>query len=278
MQDVHRGIEVDCPQASSELVGTWQYAKSRRRRKSKSKSCFVAAKRVVAGAEAVIHTGMIQIGDIEGRTDLKELILHLIAENNLRIGLIFTLHLAYLSPVVPSKPNLDLVPSKLRVSQSECPQLSSSSDSPPFSPSWLPFGRPIPTPLLVRRRCINWLLHIPWCPFPIMLNPLLFTSLAPRSQKHLIAAPALKVSLVSAGHESRTACVSAHSKSEGLRGPSFEPSSQVENGVVLDQVKLPSIQLVGNLESNGPRNSYAAGALAFPDMQAAFFCLSLGIS
>ncbi|GMH04818.1 hypothetical protein Nepgr_006658 [Nepenthes gracilis] len=68
-------------------------------------------------------------------------------------------------------------------------------------------------------------------------------------QKHLIAALALKVSLVSAGHEFGTACVSARSKSEGLREPSFETSLQV---------KLPSIQPVGNLESNGPRNSYAA--------------------
>ncbi|GMH04830.1 hypothetical protein Nepgr_006670 [Nepenthes gracilis] len=105
------------------------------------------------------------------------------------------------SPVVPSKSDLVVLPSQLRVLQFECPQLPSSSDSPHFPPSWLPFGRPISTPLLVRRRWINWLFHIPRCPFPIMLNPLLSANLAPRSQvTPLSSFPGSDGSDMKAGH------------------------------------------------------------------------------
>ncbi|GMH04827.1 hypothetical protein Nepgr_006667 [Nepenthes gracilis] len=172
------------------------------------------------------------------------------------------------SPVVPSKPDLDLLPSKLRVSQSECPQLSSSSDSPPFPPSWLSFGCPIPTPIGSVK------VHQLAPPYPLVSlpdyaeSPAFHKSSSSESGKSSLSSfPGSDGSDMKAAHfpslrdanspKDGTACVSAHSKCEGAQEPSFEPSSQVENGVVLDQVKLPSIQLVGNLESNGPRNSYA---------------------
>ncbi|GMH09741.1 hypothetical protein Nepgr_011582 [Nepenthes gracilis] len=79
-------------------------------------------------------------------------------------------------------------------------------------------------------------------PSTLIVNPV-----SEDPQKQLKADPALKVSLGSTGPESGTACASDHCKFEGIRELGTENSSLVEPGVVLDQIKLPTNQLDGNM-------------------------------